>query len=282
MNLIQPTASIYVPGDTPEEDALSRTTHLAIGAHQDDIEIMAYHGIVECYHQPDNWFTGVTVTNGSGSARTGVYGNYTDEEMREVRVHEQRKAAMLGEYSCQLQLMYPSSDVKDAENPNVVDDMLAILQATKPRTVYLHNLADKHDTHVATALRSLSALRELPEDEQPETVYGMEVWRDLDWLMDADKQVLPVDRFKSMASALLGIFDSQISGGKRYDLAALGRRLANATFLESHAVDANDNLSFGVDLTPLVKDKTLSIPDYVGAYIERFRADVEAKLAKFS
>jgi len=282
MNLIQPTASIYVPGDTPEEDALSRTTHLAIGAHQDDIEIMAYHGIVECFHQPDNWFTGVTVTNGSGSARTGVYGNYTDEEMREVRVHEQRKAAMLGEYSCQLQLMYPSSDVKDAENPNVVDDMLAILQATKPRTVYLHNLADKHDTHVATALRSLSALRELPEDEQPETVYGMEVWRDLDWLMDADKQVLPVDRFKNMASALLGIFDSQISGGKRYDLAALGRRLANATFLESHAVDANDNLSFGVDLTPLVKDKTLSIPDYVGAYIERFRADVEAKLAKFS
>jgi len=130
MNLIQPTASIYVPGDTPEEDALSRTTHLAIGAHQDDIEIMAYHGIVECFHQPDNWFTGVTVTNGSGSARTGVYGNYTDEEMREVRVHEQRKAAMLGEYSCQLQLMYPSSDVKDAENPNVVDDMLAILQAT--------------------------------------------------------------------------------------------------------------------------------------------------------
>jgi len=110
----------------------------------------------------------------------------------------------------------------------------------------------------------------------------MEVWRDLDWLMDADKQVLPVDRFKNMASALLGIFDSQISGGKRYDLAALGRRLANATFLESHAVDANDNLSFGVDLTPLVKDKTLSIPDYVGAYIERFRADVEAKLAKFS
>jgi LmbE family N-acetylglucosaminyl deacetylase len=282
MNLIQPTASIYVPGDTPEEDALSRTTHLAIGAHQDDIEIMAYHGIVECFHQPDNWFTGVTVTNGSGSARTGVYGNYTDEEMREVRVHEQRKAAMLGEYSCQLQLMYPSSDVKDAENPNVVDDMLAILQATKPRIVYLHNLADKHDTHVATALRSLSALRELPEDEQPETVYGMEVWRDLDWLMDADKQVLPVDRFKNMASALLGIFDSQISGGKRYDLAALGRRLANATFLESHAVDANDNLSFGVDLTPLMKDKTLSIPDYVGAYIERFRADVEAKLAKFS
>lgn len=282
MNLIQPTASIYVPGDTPEEEALSRTTHLSIGAHQDDIEIMAYHGIVECFHQPDNWFTGVTVTNGSGSARTGVYGNYTDEEMREVRVQEQRKAAMVGEYSCQLQLMYPSSDVKDAENPNVVDDMLAILQATKPRIVYMHNLADKHDTHVATALRALSALRQLPEDEQPETVYGMEVWRDLDWLMDADKQVLPVDRFKNMASALLGIFDSQISGGKRYDLAALGRRLANATFFESHAVDANDNLSFGMDLTPLMKDKTLSIPDYIGAYIERFKADVEAKLAKFS
>ena len=29
--------------------AVAKTTHMAIGAHQDDIEIMAYHGVLECF-----------------------------------------------------------------------------------------------------------------------------------------------------------------------------------------------------------------------------------------
>jgi hypothetical protein len=62
-------------------------------------------------------------------------------------------------------------------------------------------------------------------------VLGCEVWRNLDWLLDEDKQGLPVDDRPNLAAALSGVFDSQISGGKRYDLAVQGRRLANATFL---------------------------------------------------
>ena len=34
------TAEVYIPDDTPLDEALHRTTHLCIAAHQDDIEIM--------------------------------------------------------------------------------------------------------------------------------------------------------------------------------------------------------------------------------------------------
>src|SRR5437764_4796752 len=87
----------FVPDGTPAEDALARTTHLCIAAHQDDIEIMAYHGVAECFGRRDRWFTGVVVTNGAGSPRSGIYGGYSDAGMQNVRLGEQRKAACVGE-----------------------------------------------------------------------------------------------------------------------------------------------------------------------------------------
>src|SRR5215831_13983302 len=110
MQFHKPTADLFVPdGGTPEE-ALARTTHLCISAHQDDIEIMAYHGIAECFGQRDKWFTGVVVTNGAGSPRSGIYGQYTDDEMQNVRLLEQRKAAYVGEYGFQAQLGFSSAE----------------------------------------------------------------------------------------------------------------------------------------------------------------------------
>jgi len=83
-----------------------------------------------------------------------------------------------------------------------------------------------------------------------------------------------------LAAELGGVFGSQIGGGKRYDLAVLGRRRANATFLESHSVDHSDAVSYAMDLTPLVRDDSLDIAAYVGGYIDRFKADVAARLAR--
>ena len=102
MEFQRPNADFFVPDGIAPEPAMARTTHLCIAAHQDDIEIMAYHGIAECFGRADRWFTGVVVTNGAGSPRTGIYGAYTDEEMQQVRVLEQRKAAYVGEYACQI------------------------------------------------------------------------------------------------------------------------------------------------------------------------------------
>jgi LmbE family N-acetylglucosaminyl deacetylase len=278
MQFHHPIADFFVPDHATHDEALERTTHMCIAAHQDDIEIMAYHGVAECFGSPDRWFTGVVVTNGAGSPRSGIYGDYTDAQMQKVRVLEQRKAAFVGEYACQIQLGFSSGEVKDPQEPAVVADLGRILLAAKPEYVYLHNLADKHDTHVSVTLRALSALRALPHDIRPRRVYGCEVWRDLDWMNDEDKQMLSASARTNIAASLVGVFDSQVTGGKRYDLATAGRRLANATYFAPHGTDEESALNFGMDLTPLVEHPSLDIGGYVLGFVDRFRADVEKRV----
>jgi LmbE family N-acetylglucosaminyl deacetylase len=283
MRFSQANADIYVPVNLlAPETALARTTHLCVAAHQDDIEIMAYHGIAECFGHTDRWFSGVVMTNGAGSPRTGPYAQLTDVEMQAVRREEQRKAAIIGNYSICLQLAHPSAAVKDPANVDVCADLTTIFSLCRPQVVYLHNPADKHDTHVAVFAHALVALRSLPADARPKRVLGCEVWRDLDWLCDADKQVLDVGLYPNLAASLVGVFDSQITGGKRYDLATAGRRLAHATYHTSHATDKFQGITWAMDLTPLVRDPALSVRNYTRQLITRFQEDVETRLASFT
>lgn len=276
------TSEIYVPDGLPVAEALPRTTHLCLAAHQDDIEIMAAAPILECFQQPDKWFTGVVITDGRGSPRDGIYKNYTDEEMRLVRFKEQRKAAFIGEYAAQIMLDYPSKIIKDSAQPEPVRDLVKLISATRPKVIYTHNLADKHDTHVGVALRVIAAIRQLPAEARPEKLYGCEVWRDLDWLVDADKIGFDTSEHESLQVALVGVFDSQIAGGKRYDLATMGRRKANATYFQSHGVDTAQGVSYGMDLTPLVNDPSLDPAEYTQAFIRRFADDVAARFRRMS
>ncbi len=272
------TAEVFVPDGTPAEEALARTTHMAIGAHQDDLEIMAFEGILKCFQRSDRGFTGVIVTNGSGSPRDDLYGDYTDEAMRGVRRKEQKKAAVVGEYVAQVLLDYPSAIVKDSCRQEPVDDLIKLFKAAHPDIVYTHNLADKHATHVAVTRRVIAALRSLPADQRPQHLYGCEVWRNLDWLIDEDKVAFDCSAHQNLQSALLGVFDSQICGGKRYDLATMGRRHANATYFATHDVDAAEALSFAMDLTPLIKDVDLDVVAYVRTFIDRFSDRVLTQL----
>jgi LmbE family N-acetylglucosaminyl deacetylase len=274
------TAEIFIPDGLAPEQALARTTHMAISAHQDDIEIMAANPIIECFQQNDLWFTGVVVTDGRGAPRNGVYEHYSDEEMRLVRFKEQRKAAIVGEYAAQVMLDYPSKMVKDGQNQFPVQDLAALIKIARPKFIYTHNLADKHDTHVGVALKVIAAIRSLPEVERPHKLYGCEVWRDLDWMVDSDKAPFNTSEHESLQAALLGVFDSQIAGGKRYDLASMGRRRANATYFESHGVDVNTGLSYAMDLTPLVLDPSLEIVPFIQAHIQRFAQDVADRMSR--
>ncbi len=284
LELRNDNADIFVPDEISLGEALKRTTHVAVGAHQDDIEIMAYSGIAECFGDPGKWFGGITVTDGAGSPRTGIYADYTDEEMKKVRLKEQRKAAFLGEYSFQIQLGYPSKTVKDPGDSNVVEDLVRVLERTNAEIFYLHNPADKHDTHVAVLVKAIEALRRLPAEKKGniKKVYGCEVWRSLDWMVDRNKVVLPTSLHQNLASALVSIYDSQISGGKRYDLASISRRQANATYLDTHAVDAHDSVTYAMDLTPLIKDESLDVWELVEKELNLFVEDVRARIAKFS
>ena len=164
MKLHHPTAQIFVPDGQPVTEACQRITHLGIGAHQDDLEFMAFHGILECFARSDKWFGGVTCTNGAGSSRIGVYEKYTDAEMMAVRRTEQNHAAVIGQYGVMFQLDFSSSAVKSATDPSLKNDLKQILAATRPEVVYTHNLADKHDTHLGVVIAALQAMRELPPE----------------------------------------------------------------------------------------------------------------------
>ncbi len=280
MKLNLETAELFIPDGLAEQEALARTTHLAVGAHQDDLEIMAYDGIVSCFQQPDQWFTGVVVTNGSGSPRAGVYARYTDTEMMSVRRTEQRKAAVVGDYAAQFLLDYPSGAVKDGANHGPVEDLLRILEATRPTVVYTHNPADKHDTHVGVMVKIVQAIRRLPADQRPKKLYGCEVWRDLDWMCDNDKVAFDVSDRENLQAALVGVFDSQVCGGKRYDLATLGRRRAHATYHASHGVDKTTGLTFAMDLTALMEDDALPIESILQARLDAFANEVLDRLRR--
>ncbi|MCL2748428.1 MAG: PIG-L family deacetylase [Oscillospiraceae bacterium] len=274
MKLSQPRAKVFVPDGVPVDEALARTTHLAIAAHQDDIEIMAYDGILKCFSRKDAWFTGTVVADGSGSPRSGLYETCSDDDMCEIRILEQERAAVVGEYAAQVFLDYPSARIKDPSETNLVNELYSLLEATRPRFVYLHNLADKHPTHVGVVVKAIAALRRLAPEALPEKVYGCEVWRGLDWMINDDKVFFNVQGRNNLERALLGVFDSQICGGKRYDLATEGRRLANATYAESHSVDETNALMLAMDLTPLVHDSSLDICDFVLGKIDHFAEDV--------
>lgn len=279
MKFTQKYSEIFIPDGLPQEQAIARTTHLAIAAHQDDIEIMAAAPILECFQEEHKWFSAVIVTDGRGAPRNGHYEKYTDEEMRLVRFKEQRKAAIIGEYAALFMLDYPSKEVKSSSS-NPVNDLTSILLETRPQFVFAHNLADKHDTHIGTALKTIQAIRGLPKESRPKKLFGCEVWRDLDWLPDSEKVPFDLSKNESLQSALLGVFDSQISGGKRYDLASLARRRANATYFESHGVDMQSAISFAVDMSPLIQSDGLDPADFIESYIQKFSKDVRDRIQR--
>ena len=273
---------VFIPEEAEFGEALGRTTHLGIGAHHDDLEILAIDGILTAYDSAQDWFSGVIVTDGAGSPRAGRFAATADEEMKAIRAEEQRQAARLGGYSAVAMLGHPSAVVKDASNTHVADQLAEVLMATRPRIVYTHNPFDKHDTHVAVCLRVIEALRSLPMDSRPEKVYGVEVWRDLDWLPDEWKVLFDCSRSLQLQSELLRAFESQIAGGKRYDAAAIARRTAHATFGESHEVDGALGVTFGIDLTPLMADDGPTIDDFIRGVLDSFSADVFNRFERFS
>lgn len=275
MNLHHPEANLYIPDNTTLPEAIQRTTHLAVGAHQDDLEFWALHGIQECFRRDDRWFGGITCTDGSGSARTGFYANHTDEEMKRVRVREQKTAAVVGEYGFIAQLGYPSKVAKDVTSrAAMVNDIQAIIKLACPEVIYTHNPFDRHATHVGVFHAVLDALRNLPQEERPRKLLGYEAWRGLDWLPTKYKTILSLDARPSLASAFNGVFDSQIAGGKRYDLAVEGRRRANATMHDSHSADNLDHVTYAIDMTIFLDEPSPSLSDFMQEILDEFHANI--------
>ncbi len=275
-------AECFIPDEVPEQEALERTTHLGIGAHPDDLEVLALDGILSCFHSREQWFTGITVTDGAGSVRRGPYASCTDDELRNIRSREQQKAASIGEYSAVYQLFHESDEVRGDTRSSAETEVRAIVEEAGPEVVYTHTPADRHSTHVAVATTAVRALQSMSKKHKPEKIYGCEVWRDLDWLPEQHKQVFDVGGFEHLISALIGVYDSQIRGGKRYDRALLGRHRSNATFFQSHEADQTAGLIFGMDLTPAIRASGPTLPELMQNYMTSFQQDVRKRIEQNS
>jgi LmbE family N-acetylglucosaminyl deacetylase len=276
----RPAVDVLVPDGTRLGPALARTTDLGIGAHPDDLELLMLVPIGLCRGRSDRWFAGVTATDGAGSARVGRHAELSDADLVAVRRAEQREAGALGGYGALVQLGYASATVRPGGGgrADLVDDLTALLRATRPVNVYTHNLADKHGTHVAVAAAAVKAIRALPAGERPLRLVGVEGWRDLDWLPDHEKVTLDATAFGALGRRLAACFASQIEA-KRYDLAVEGRRWANATLAEIRAADEAEALSVAMDLSPLIRNDAIDPATYVAAAADRFRRDIETSVA---
>ena len=268
-----PEASLlHIPDAVPPAEAFARCSHLAIGAHPDDLEFMAYHGISACYEQALAWFGGIVCTDGAGSTRTGAYATYPDTEMIACREKEQQRAADLGQYSFVECLRHPSATLKD---PNLRQTCIAQLEdrllKTQPEICYTHNPADKHPTHVAVCQAVVTACRRIPPGTRPHKLYACEVWRDLDWLNDEEKIALDASAHPELADQRYACSDSQIAGGKNYSQAVIARQTAHATFSQPNHPDRAQRLTFALDLTPLLQDDSIELEDLLRQRIQNFQ-----------
>jgi len=282
MKLTKTNAETYIPSGMDATAAISRTTDLHIGAHHDDTEAGCYGPLIACYDDPNRFFSTVVVSDGAGSARTGMYADITSEQLMEIRVREQRQAADIAKYSALFMLAYPSREVKDPSNTGLVDDLKNIISACKPDVIYTHNPSDKHETHLGVCLRTVAAIRQLPKEDRPKKLYGMEGWRNIDWLDDSDKVTFDTSPHPNLAAALIGLFDSQIAGGKRYDIGIPGGWAANATHYDSHSVDTCSGMNYAIDMTPLIEDDSLDILGFINTFINKFVSSVAANIGRFS
>ena len=251
---------------------------LCICAHQDDCEIMAVDGILKGYYSKKNSFSLVETTDGGGSARSGKFKDYSDDQMKEVRIIEQEKASEIGRYDSLFMLNYSSKETKMKNNEDIINDYLKIIKELKPKVIYTHSLLDKHPTHIGVVLKVIEALRRLPKNEQPKEFYGCEVWRGLDWIDDVRKIGFDVSRNEKLQKRILDVFESQIAGGKAYTKASIGRRYQNATYYQSHSVDGYKMISYAIDLLPLLEDEMLTPFDYAMSFVDDLKKEIKEML----
>ncbi|MFM8682672.1 MAG: PIG-L deacetylase family protein, partial [Chthoniobacterales bacterium] len=122
---LEQTADIFVPSGGDWRDALRSATHLGIGAHADDLEFMAFHGIEAC-RKGGGKFAGVILTDGAGSVGGGA-------ELREQRRAEQREAAKIGGYAVVIQLGLSSAQLKNPKDNTAWTLLGELFQHAQPK-----------------------------------------------------------------------------------------------------------------------------------------------------
>jgi LmbE family N-acetylglucosaminyl deacetylase len=253
-------------------ELLQKTTHLAVVAHQDDLEIGAFHGILQCYHQSDRCFGGVILTNGANPPKQGEYSGMSGEEMSLLRNKEQEKAAEIGNYGWVLQLNLSSGTLDDELGGRMGDWFKQWMSEMRVETLYSHHPLDQHPTHLAS-FRWLHRLIKGVAEYQDLNWFGVEVWGKLEWLPLRFRVNLDVTEGDGLAQKLIQVFESQLAS-KRYDLAELGLRQANATYAQSHQVDHICALSYAADLSAFLSSE-MTVEEWVDSVLAEKRREIK-------
>ena len=270
---------IWMPNRKSLEQLRKETTHLGICAHSDDLEVIAFDGIIKHFKDKRSNFFGIVVSDNQGRPIHPKYKSSSLSKVQKIREEEQIKAARLGEYAGLAFLRYPSSKIKDAKYKEKIKEKIKeIVSFLRPSIIYTHSLFDRHSTHVAVSLRAIEALRGLNKNKRTDKLYGVEVWGGLDWLSDKDKVIFDVSGYEELASNLLKVYHSQIFGSHRYDIAVLSKRKANAIYHKTHQFSKSTSLIFAMDLTQLVKNKRLNVKKYFKSHINAFSDNVFCRL----
>lgn len=259
------------------EDILERTTHLCIAAHPDDVEIMAFHGINECFLSESNYFTAVIVTDGRGGERCKSYSAMSDDEFINVRKQEQIKASLIGEYNAVIFLNHSSEILKNNQHDRAIIDILNILNLSKPRYIYTHSPFDNHNTHTAVCNSLIVAAKLYENYSTIRNIYGCEVWGSLDWLPVTRKVGLDVSSNINLQRALLGVFDTQMARGKFFDEASIGKRKYNATFESALSEDRSLGLTYAIELKKTL-EPTETLQSFITNVINEFSLQVKKNL----
>lgn len=264
--------NFYIPKKFSKTIARKKTSHLGVGAHPDDLEFMAIHGIADCYQKDQEWFSGIICTDGRGSIRPKNLESLSDQEWIDIRRKEQMSAADKGEYAFLHMLNYKSSDLlHPSPYSKLVTTLKEALSETQPRYLYTHSPIDRHTTHRLIAFATIEALRTLPERDWLMSFWGCEVWGSLDWLDKRDLHILDHSKHTELANELNQCFPSQILGGKNYAEAIKGRRIANACLMQAHKKDSFKEVTYALNLKPLIQDPERSIPDFFEKKLDRFK-----------
>lgn len=121
---------------------------------------MAIDGILKGYYSKKYSFALAETTDGGGSARSGNFKDYTDEEMKKVRIKEQKAASEVGKYHSLYMLHYSSREVKHNVNEGIVNDFIEVIKELRPQVIYTHSILINIQLILEWSLKSLRQLED--------------------------------------------------------------------------------------------------------------------------
>jgi glucosamine-6-phosphate deaminase len=264
--------------------ALAKTTHVGVGAHQDDIEIMAGPMLLK---NKDHWMN-IIVTDGAASKSilNGMATELTPKQLTDMRQREQREAARETGTPV-IQLKYPSAAVNGHMGEGKRQEAafaLGTLFSAMPKTeeVFGHNPIDKHATHLAVLAVQTAALR-AAQHKNLKNVYAMEVWGGLTGIPEAQLSMFVVEDGRDLAAinTLIGKYQSQIQGqGRDYAATTTARMVGHGGYVSNpHLNNPPEGMVIGLNITDFTKGESNDMGALAKELLERAAA-IKVKLAE--